>query len=210
MDSRALDRDVAGAAAAHQLLLEALDRGEVPDPEAPSRLPGWTAGHVLTHLARNADSLIRLFDGAPAYPGGRAGRDAEIEDGAGRPIGALVEDLRRSIWRLETRWVSVASWETMVSLAGGSTVPLADLPARRWREVAVHHVDLDIGYEFADLPADFVRLELRRCEMVWASRRPMGLAALPILAFEQPPAERLAWLLGRAEIDGLDPAGVIR
>ena len=42
----------------------------------PSLLPGWTRGHVLTHLARNADSQRHVLEaavrGAPAerYPGG--------------------------------------------------------------------------------------------------------------------------------------------
>ena len=31
------------------------------DPSAPSLLPGWTRGHVLTHVARNADSLVNLL-----------------------------------------------------------------------------------------------------------------------------------------------------
>jgi maleylpyruvate isomerase len=26
----------------------------------PSALPGWTRGHVLTHLARNADALAAI------------------------------------------------------------------------------------------------------------------------------------------------------
>jgi maleylpyruvate isomerase len=30
----------------------------------PSRLPGWTVGHVVTHLARNADGHVRRLDGA--------------------------------------------------------------------------------------------------------------------------------------------------
>ena len=27
----------------------------------PSRLPGWSRGHVLTHIARNADGLANLL-----------------------------------------------------------------------------------------------------------------------------------------------------
>ena len=59
------------------------------DAEAagPSLLPGWTRGHVLTHLARNADALVGLVDGAltgvaaPMYPSVEA-RAADIEAGA--------------------------------------------------------------------------------------------------------------------------------
>ncbi|TDB70584.1 maleylpyruvate isomerase N-terminal domain-containing protein, partial [Micromonospora sp. KC721] len=31
---------------------------------APSLLPGWTRGHVLTHLARNADGFVNLLTSA--------------------------------------------------------------------------------------------------------------------------------------------------
>ncbi len=66
---------------------------------APSALPGWTRGHVLTHVARNADALVNLLTWArtgvetPAYPS-REARDAGIEAGAGRPLREQVEDLR--------------------------------------------------------------------------------------------------------------------
>ncbi|MEV0474381.1 maleylpyruvate isomerase N-terminal domain-containing protein, partial [Streptomyces prunicolor] len=39
--------------------------GPLPEPHfhnasvaEPSRLPGWSRGHVLAHLARNADALV--------------------------------------------------------------------------------------------------------------------------------------------------------
>jgi maleylpyruvate isomerase len=215
VDERALDRDVAGAAGAHQRLLATLDAaragslradGEIY-PRAPSRLPGWSIGHVLTHLARNADSHHRLLDGLAQYEGGAGGRDADIEAGAGRDLADLVADVRRSIWALERRWASQADW---AGIAHGTRadMPRADLPFLRWRETEVHHVDLGLGYEFADLPADYVRLELRRLEMMWAARRPMGMTMLPDAALAAPPHERLAWLLGRAEIAGLAPAGI--
>jgi hypothetical protein len=41
---------------------------------------------------------------------------------------------------------------------------------------------------------------------MWAARRPMGLTTLPEAALHRPPHERLAWLLGRAELDDLPPA----
>ncbi|MGH9105508.1 MAG: maleylpyruvate isomerase N-terminal domain-containing protein [Acidimicrobiales bacterium] len=31
---------------------------------APSRLPGWSVGHVLAHLARNAEGYARRLEGA--------------------------------------------------------------------------------------------------------------------------------------------------
>ncbi len=56
----------------------------------PSLLAGWTVAHLLTHLARNADSHVRRTEAAIAgvvvdqYPGGLAERAADIEAGAGR------------------------------------------------------------------------------------------------------------------------------
>jgi len=44
--------------------------------------------------------------------------------------------------------------------------------------------------------------------MLWASRKPMGLTTLPPVAAALPDHERLAWLLGRTAVDGLDPAGI--
>ena len=31
------------------------------DCRAPSALPGWSRGHVITHLSRNADGLVNLL-----------------------------------------------------------------------------------------------------------------------------------------------------
>ena len=207
MDQRQLDRDVTGAADAHQRLLAHLDASLDVDPRAPSLLPGWTIGHVLTHLARNADGAVRMLDGLDQYEGGAAGREAEIERGAGRPMDALVDDVRRTIWRVEQRWALHTDWSSMARSVGGE-VPMAEVPRRRWREVEVHRADLGLGYTFADMPAEFLRLELRRMEMLWSARRPMGMTHLPDRALRAPPPERLAWLMGRTAIDGLDPAGI--
>ncbi len=207
---RDLDRDVAGAADAHQRLLATLDawveRG-APAPGAASLLPGWTLGHVLSHLARNAEGHERMLAGLEQYEGGAAGRAADIDAGAGRDAEALVADVRRTIWSLEAAWAAHADWDaTAPRLAG--TVVARELPFLRWRETEVHHVDLGFGVTFADVSPEYLRLELRRMEMLWRARRPMGMTPLPEAALARPPHERLAWLLGRASIEGLDPAGV--
>lgn len=218
VDVRALDRDVTGAASAHQGLLAMLDErlteGRL-DPRASSRLPEWTVGHVLTHLARNADSITRVLDAsgrgkiADRYDGGAAGRDAEIEAGRERPAAAQVDDVRRTIWRLEQAWSGHAHWDGRSRETTGREIPVIDLPFMRWREVEVHRMDLGLGYEPEDWPSAYVRLELRVMEMRWNARRPMGMTGLPPAALAASPAQRLAWLLGRAPIPGLDPAGVM-
>src|SRR5580700_2233124 len=68
----------------------------------PSRLPGWSVGHVITHLARNADGHIRRLEGAligvevPRYPGGPEQRDREIDEGEGRPKAEIVRDFNET------------------------------------------------------------------------------------------------------------------
>src|SRR4051794_4551344 len=71
----------------------------------PSLCPGWTRGHVLTHLARNADGLLNVAHSAvtgvlvPMYESAEA-RNADIEAGAGRSARELADDLERSARRL--------------------------------------------------------------------------------------------------------------
>ncbi len=217
---RDLDRDVAGAAAAHQRLLATLDEALADsrlDAAGPSRLPDWTVGHVLTHLARNADSMVRVLEAASRgevvdrYPGGTAGRNAEIEAGHARTATEQVDDVRRTIWRLEQAWAAAPyeAWEGRSREMSGSELAVRHLPAARRREVEVHLVDLGIGAEPAGWPEEFVRLELREMEMRWNARRPMGMTGLPPEALAAAPQDRLAWLYGRIDLPGLEPAGIM-
>jgi maleylpyruvate isomerase len=208
------DRDIAGAQAAHRGLLEMLAAVEVV-PAAPSRLPGWTVGHVLTHVARNADSMARVLEASERgevvdrYPDGEAGRDADIEAGHDRTADVLVADVGDSAARLEAAWAAHTAWGGLSRETSGREVPVRDQVAGRRREVEVHRVDLGLGYEPEDWPAEYIRLDLRALEMRWNARRPMGLTGLPPEALALPPPRRLAWLLGRIEIPGLAPANVL-
>ncbi|WP_104169507.1 maleylpyruvate isomerase N-terminal domain-containing protein [Cryobacterium sp. M23] len=73
------------------------------DVRAPSLLPGWTVGHVLTHLARNADAHARRLSGAlrghdaPKYAHGQEQRRREIEEGAGWQAEEIIADLRQPV-----------------------------------------------------------------------------------------------------------------
>lgn len=218
---RQLDRDVEGCAAAHQRLLARLDQllddGLLDDAVGqPSLLPGWSVGHVLTHLARNADSFVHLTQAADRgevadqYPGGAEQRSGDIEAGATRRARELVRDVRSSLYALEQTWATagLTAWQGEGRTFAGMRV-IRDLPFIRWREVEVHHGDLGLGYSPADWPAEYVRLELVRMEMLWAARLPMGLTSLPPEALRVEPRARLAWLLGRGAIDGLAPAGIL-
>ena len=210
-----LQRDVTGATAAHARLLDGL--GGLADERcaSPSRLPGWSVGHVLTHLARNADSHVLMLqaamDGrvAAQYPGGVEQRNADIEVGSARSAAAQLADVAESAARLQAAWASMTpeAWAGEGEAVFGK-VAVNDLPFRRWRETVLHHTDLGLGYEWADWPGDYVRLESARMSMQWASRKPMGLTTLPAAATALPEAHRVAWLTGRVEVNGLEPAGI--
>lgn len=119
---------------------------------APSLLPGWTRAHVLTHLARQADSLVNLLTAArtgediPQYASAAA-RNADIEAGAGRPSAEVVADLRATAARLADAASAMPpeAWAAVVRTIRGPRVA-ATLPWGRLREVEVHHVDLVAGY----------------------------------------------------------------
>lgn len=226
MDPTAVNRHVEGLAASHQRLLSVLDPidGEGLTDEMvrrPSRLPDWTVGHVLTHLARNADSYARLTiaaengESVDQYPGGASGRNADIEAGAVRIARDQIADLRRSVYELEGAWaVAREAWFGRGRLMSGEEVPIADLPLRRWREVEVHTGDLGLRELGLDGPdswsREYVRHDLAVMSMQWKSRGSMGMNDLPAAVATRAPHERLGWLLGRVDIDGVPPAGLMR
>ncbi len=209
-------RDVELGRSAHRrlddLLAARLDQGAL-DGAAPTRLPGWSVGHLLTHLARNADSHRRLIEGADRgevvdqYDGGVSARNAGIEQGAARGPEALVDDVRSSSAALEAAW-EATPWRGSGRRTRSQTVEIVQLPFLRVREVQLHAVDLDVGVTFEDLDPLYVRLEVDRLSMLWCARQPMGMARLPSGALRLGPHERLAWLTGRLDVDGLAPAGI--
>jgi len=207
-------REIDGCVAAHGRLLATIDGLSDAVAHGPSLLPGWTVGHVLTHLARNADGFVHMIDGAERgevvsqYPSPEA-RTADIEAGSGRPAEELVADVIATAARLEERWrtTSATGWAGSGRTIMGPSA-IVELPGRRRREVEVHHADLGLGFTPQDWSTEYVRQELVRMQMLWASRRPMGMTALPDAALAVAPHQRLAWLLGRATIDGLEPAGI--
>jgi maleylpyruvate isomerase len=218
MDDAARQRVVGEVHDAHSALvehLEAMSGGPDADPAQPSLLPNWTRGHVLTHIARNADSFVRVLEAGrrgevvTQYEGGAVSRNADIEAGAVRDWDTQVADVRSSAAALEDVFATQDRWDLSMTNASGESVPHADLPFRRLREVVVHHADLgDAAFTPDDWPDEYVREDLRRMEMLYTSRQPMGATGLPESALGVPPRQRLCWLLGRSDIEGLPPAGI--
>jgi maleylpyruvate isomerase len=147
---------------------------------------------------------------AEMYPGGREQRTADIEAGAARSAAEIIADVAGTATRLDAVWEAMPSdaWTRRGSTIAGEE-SMAELLFIRWREAAVHHADLGLGYTWSDWDAEYVRLDLIRLTMLWASRKPMGMTALPSEAMSVSDHHRLAWLLGRADIDGLAPAGIM-
>lgn len=142
-------------------LLRTVTPFDAADIAAASLLPGWTRGHVLTHLARNADGFVNLLTAArtgeriPMYASAAA-RAADIEAGAARPPAAQLDDLRRTADRFAEAVVAMPAeaWTATVETPRGPRVA-ALLVWGRLREVEVHHVDLAAGYRPADWPEAF-------------------------------------------------------
>src|SRR5262249_52666106 len=130
---------------------------------APSLLPGWTRGHVLAHVARNADGAVNLLtwgrtgEETPQYASGEQ-RDADIEAGAARSSAEHVADIASSAERIDEAVAQMPpdAWAATVRWRSGRPTPAAYVMWSRLREVEIHHVDLDAGYRSADWPDLFV------------------------------------------------------
>jgi maleylpyruvate isomerase len=175
----------------------------------PSLLPGWTVGHVLTHVARNADSHVRRAEATrrgevvEQYPGGFEGRAAEIEQGAARGAGAILDDVATSSAALRAVWSRLPEevWARITRDVGGRERPLSSLPGRRWQELEVHLVDLGTGVTYRDWPDGFVGAWLPRLEASAMDRLPSGSPMPDVSSLDD--RQRLAWLYGRAHPLGL-------
>ena len=205
-----LNEHVSGCAAAHQRLLGALENLTNDDCRQDSLLPNWSRGHVLTHLSRNADSHVNLLQAAVRGEVGNQyvsveQRNGDIESGATRSAKELVMDLRLRIYGLEAAGASAneKAWQGQGRNLSGRVIEMSSLVFLRWREVEIHHADLNLGLSYDDLTPLYVRLELDQQIMLWRSRKPMGMTDLPEIAKKLSPSQRLAWLMGRVEVAGL-------
>ena len=208
---RTLNIHVAGCAESHQRLLQSLDSLTDDQCREPSALPGWTRGHVLSHLARNAESHVHVLQCAARgevgeqYVGGARARKEGIESHANDSAELLVNAVRKSIYALEGQWAATNSegWQGHGVNSAGASIAMSDIVFLRWREVEVHHADLALAFTFADWNSTYVRYELDRQVMMWRASKPMGLTPVPKIALQLSPNERLAWFLGRTEVEGL-------
>ncbi|MGW3656702.1 maleylpyruvate isomerase family mycothiol-dependent enzyme [Streptomyces sp. NPDC005151] len=214
--------DLAAVREATDRLLSATVKLDDVTAAEPSRLPGWSRGHVLAHLSRNADALVNVLQGRPMYADSET-RDRDIERDAPRPLTEQLADLRESSARFLAAAAEPADWSRTITMRNGVTDSASRVPFRRWIEVELHHVDLGIGYELEDLPDEFVAREIdflaerfgRHPEVVstglatddgriWTTG---GGAEGPAVAVRGPAPELLGWLAGRRDGSALKVDG---
>jgi maleylpyruvate isomerase len=198
----------------------------------PSLLPGWSRGHVLTHIARNADGLRNLLIWAqtgtetPQYASVEA-REQDIEAGADRTGEEFAADIAASAKAFAQLAGELPDegWHASVRMMSGAVIPASSVLPTRLFEVEVHHVDLGVGYRPADWPDWFVNEELYRISGRLTQDPDAPSAVLndaqtgrqffvradgpSALAITGPGYDLLAWMLGRSAGDELstEPAG---
>jgi maleylpyruvate isomerase len=219
--------DSAEIEAATSRLLATAETLSDADVLTPSRLPEWSRGHVLTHIARNADSLVNRLKTAatgvdiPQYPS-PAARDAGIEAGAKRPIGEQIRDLEESHQRFVAAVATVppANWANDLRWMSGDVRPASKILDARLREVAIHHIDLDAGYTASDWPSPFAlrilvavlpAFEVRGIEPVTLVPSDVDvridLSGGSAVEVRGPAYALAAWVLGREDGSSLEVTG---
>jgi maleylpyruvate isomerase len=230
--THAVEQNLGRIAQAHERLSATAAALSDQQAREPSLLPGWSRGHVLTHVARNADGLRNLLIWArtgvetPQYASQQE-RDTQIEAGAPRSAAELADDLHSSAgaFLAAAQELSDEAWNAEVRGVRGPAHPAWFTLVRRLTEVEVHHVDLDAGYGPADWPDWFVTDMLYQVTGRMAGED--GAPAVTVtdaetgrqyLVARSAQSEReitgkgpelLAWLLGRSDGLGLvaDPPG---
>jgi maleylpyruvate isomerase len=222
----------AGVADATRRLLETAQRVTDAQAREPSLLPGWSRGHVLTHIARNADGLRNLLIWArtgvvtPQYAESGE-RERQIAAGAGRSAAELLADVDGSATALAAEADSLrpGDWSAEVRGRRGPAHAAWFTLWRRLSEVEIHHIDLGAGYTAADWPTPFTTTALTRAAADFSdAESPPALlrsqdpdlvlqigppGSAPSVAISGPARVQLAWLIGRSDGAGLTvtPAG---
>jgi maleylpyruvate isomerase len=129
----------------------------------PSLLPGWTIGHVVAHVALNAEGMTGALRGVatgeptPMYTSDEA-RDTDIDQLAGDDPEELRTRLSVGCTLLAEQLAALRpedADETFERSPGSSLrFRVGHLPFTRLREVEIHHADLGVGYTHQHWPAE--------------------------------------------------------
>jgi maleylpyruvate isomerase len=195
---------------------------------APALLPDWTIGHVVTHLARNADGLRRVLVGAKVgeqlqpYASPQARVD-DIESGALRSTETIATDYRQAGARLMETIESLPHpiWQSEVDLGRGGPTTADVVLAARLGEVELHHHDLGVDGGLALLDDPHALLLLRALLRSYVRTRdvppmrlqPAGAESIVIRDGEQEiagtPRDLVGWLSGRGDGCALRTTGAL-
>ena len=236
IDPRSADHDrtvlMAEVADATAQLVGSAERLDDQAVRESSALPGWTRGHLLTHVARNADGLCTLLawaaTGEPRKMyADQAERRADIERGSTRTVEQLAADLRESAERFAEAVARITpqQWTAVVERRVGGPQPAAMIPWWRLEEVLIHRVDLATGFSPAHWTPQFTGPSLEMAAdrfgdpsydaVVEApfrlhtddTARTFGVSCGPkdeqYPLVRGPEATLFAWLIGRSSGDGL-------
>jgi len=190
---------------ASQRLVRTVDGFQGEDWTAASLLPGWTRAHVVAHLGLNAAALSRALRGLVADEDDQRDqheraprtmydsdeqRDEDIALLAAQDPSELRATLMAETTILQEAVDAVPhdQWEARIERTpGGRAMRAASVPGMRWRELEIHHADLDAGYSCADWTQDFAEHLLDA----------MAKRLRPEQAFEVKPLDSSrTWLLG--------------
>jgi maleylpyruvate isomerase len=194
----------------------------------PSRLATWSRGHVLSHLARNADALTNLLTWARTGVEARmysspAEREDGIRAGAPRELPEQLADLTESGARfLRAAHAVPEDRRSFPVISGqGRRIPASEVPWLRVREIWLHLVDLDAGYDIDVLP-DAIAWALTADVAAWMTPRTQatvdlhahGLAAVRLgpgttagSVIEGSAQQIAGWLTGRVSPARLTATG---
>ncbi|MGW2425458.1 maleylpyruvate isomerase family mycothiol-dependent enzyme [Streptomyces sp. NPDC001709] len=189
---------------------------------APSGLPGWTRGHVVSHVAHSVDAYVWLLRLARTgrEPGPRpdaAALSAAVERDAALSAGRLTARLRESLDRFtaQARAMPAPAWDRHVPALAGWLHPAWYLLLRCLRELETHHLDLGLGHGterwtdgYVSWALDDTLTTLRAQGFPLASVEAVDLGRHWSLAAEGPSVAGaghlvLGWLSGRVPADAL-------
>jgi maleylpyruvate isomerase len=197
---RELASDQLGAASAR--VVRTVDGFHGDDWRAPSLLPDWTRAHVVAHLALNAEGIARALRGVvAAEDDGRPHtmydsdeqRDLDIALLSAADPSEIRDRLLGGITTLQEAIDAIPGdqWETRVERTpGGRRIRAGAFPGMRWRELEIHHVDLDAGYSPADWTPAFAEHLLDAMTKRLAPEQPFEV---------RPRDSRRTWVVGGGE-----------
>ncbi len=167
--------------ASHRRLAATLASLSDAQARQPSLLPDWTVGHVMAHIALNAEGFVNVANDLAAgrfgemYPGGVARRNGDIEALSSASAAELRDRVAAACAAFEAVWPTLTEEQLQgefgLTNAGPAGGVGTDVPLRRLREVEIHHADAGLttftyedwsdAYVDRDLPGQLAGLPER-------------------------------------------------